>query len=53
MDILTHTLSGVAVATVVANYNQASSFHGLHIHEVGDCSIGNNPKLSQARTFIV
>ena len=22
--------------------NQASSFHGLHIHEVGDCSIGNN-----------
>ena len=26
MDILTHTLSGVAVAAVVANYNQASSF---------------------------
>ena len=22
--------------------NQGSSFHGLHIHEVGDCSIGNN-----------
>ncbi|WP_290453883.1 superoxide dismutase family protein, partial [Romboutsia ilealis] len=22
--------------------NQASSFHGFHIHEVGDCSIGND-----------
>ncbi len=31
MDILTHTFSGVAVATVVANYNQVSSFRKTKI----------------------